>query len=267
MKLYSFLTNKYTLSVIILLFCLGVDIILHKGMSRVILPESFTENRVAREYATCEQQLVVTNKKWMKAVNSVERLQQLDSSLGGFETDVYFDTIKNYFKVYHDSSTISELNLDAILQHYKKRNLNSSLWLDFKNLSVGNLQASLQYVSKIRQDYNLRNKIIVESSRPELLQPFCDSGFFTSYYLPFFNPYQMGEKALVAQIDSIAVRLQKNKVSALSGYYFQYPVMTKYFPKYPVLTWSDNSNISLVTNSFNRSLLSDSHVKVVLFAD
>ncbi len=267
MKLYSFLTNKYTLSVFILLFCLGVDIVLHKGMSRVILPESFTAERSARYYNTCDQQLIVKNKKWTKAVNTVEKLQQLDSASAGFEIDVYFDTGRDYFKVYHDTGVISELNLDTILQQYKSRNMTSSVWLDFKNLSAGNLSQSIAKAAALRRNYALANKMIIESSQPELLQSFCDSGFFTSYYLPFFNPYQMDEKALVEQIDLIAKQLQKTKVSALSGYYFQYPLMKKYFPNYPVLTWTDNSSISLVANSFNYSLLNDSQVKVVLFPD
>jgi len=245
----------------------GVDIVLHKGMSRVILPESFTAERSARDYLTCDQPLVVKDKKWIKGVNSIKRLQQLDSSLAGFEIDVYFDTSKNYFMVYHDSGVISELNLEAIMQQYQNRNMTASVWLDFKNLLAGNLYKSLKYISDLRHRYALKDKIIIESSYPELLQPFCDSGFFTSYYLPFFNPYKLNEKALIEKIDSIATQLQKNKVSALSGYYFQYPVMKKYFPTYPVLTWSDNSFMSLVTNSFNRSLLNDSHVKVVLFPD
>lgn len=267
MKLTSFLTNKYTVSVLILLLCLGADIVLHKGMSRVILPESFTTERTAAIYATCNQLLVVKDKKWIKGVNTIAGLQALDTGLAGFETDVYFDTDKNDFLVYHDSAVISDQSLQGILQLYQSRSMTGSVWLDFKNLSPANVSKSLQHVVALRRKYALKHKIIIESSMPELLQPFCDSGFFTSYYVPFFNPYQIQEKELILAIDSISAQLKKYNVSALSGYYFQYPLLKKYFPKYPVLTWTDKSGISLVSNSFNRSLLNDSHVKVVLFPE
>lgn len=267
MKIYSFLTNKYTLSFFILLFCVALDIVLHKGMSRVILPESFTEKRGPMHFATCEQSLLVANKKWIKGVNTVARLAQQEVFLAGFEVDVYFDTAKNHFLVYHDSAVISGLDLETILQKYQSRNMTASVWLDFKNLSVYNLSQSLKHVSVLRQRYALQNKMIIESSAAQLLQPFCDSGFYSSYYIPFFNPYQVDEKTLVSMIDSISLQLKQYRVSALSGYYFQYPVLKKYFPRFPVLTWTGNSSLSLVANSFNRSLLNDQNVKVVLFPD
>ena len=267
MKITSFLTNKYTLSVFILLFCLGVDILLHKGITRVILPESFTAQRTAGTYESCDKPLVVKDKKWVKGINTIGKLQQLDTLLAGFEVDVYFDTSKNSFLVYHDSTVISNLDLQDILQLYQSRQMTASLWLDFKNLSAENLQQSVRHVLGLRSRFGLQNKIIVESSKPALLQAYCDNGFFTSYYLPFFNPYLLKEKELVSTIDKINDDLKKYKVSALSGYYFQYPVVKKYFPSYPFLTWTDNPAISLVAHSLNRSLLNDAHVKIVLYPE
>jgi heptose-I-phosphate ethanolaminephosphotransferase len=265
MKVKSILTNKYTLSVFILLFLLGLDIILHKGMSRVMLPDSFVGERAAQHFALCEQVLLSKEKNWKKAINTVEKIKQLDAGVAGFEMDVYFDTTRNCLHVYHDSSGLSTLTIDSVLDVYKLRNLSSSLWLDFKNLSSINEEKSLLYISFLRNKYNLKDKLIIESSSAQNLQSFCDSGFFTSYYVPFFNPYVISKKELKSQLDRIERVLKENPVSALSGYYFQYPVLKNYFPSYPILTWADNSTLSVVTNSFNRSLLNDSHVKVVLY--
>jgi hypothetical protein len=265
MKKNSFLTNKYTLSVFILLLCLAADIVLHKGMSRVMLPESFTAKRSSSRLSPVQLPLLAGDKKWMKAINTVEKLNNLQGNVSGFEMDVYFDTAKNYLQVYHDSSGYSELNVEAILEKYKAKKLTASIWLDFKNLSAQNEKKSLAYIIGLREKYQLSNRLIIESSFPQFLQSFVDSGFFTSYYTPYFNPYSIDENELTEQIDKMSRELSKYRVCALSGYYFQYPVLKKYFPNYPVLTWTAPSGISLVAHTFNRTLLSDDHVKVVLF--
>jgi heptose-I-phosphate ethanolaminephosphotransferase len=264
MKIKNILLNKYTLSLFILLLCLAADIIIHKGMSRVMLPENFTDERTAKEYPMCEQTLFAAGKKWVKGINSIDRMRQVDTTIDGFEVDVYFDTVKNYLEVYHDSSAMSGVSLDDLLKLYKARNLTAPIWLDFKNLSAANEKQSLQYISSIRYQYNLHNKMIIESSSPQLLQSFCDSNFFTSYYVPLFNPYQVSEKKLVTLLDSMNQILSKYKVASLSGYYFQYPVLKKFFPKYPLLTWIDKSSLSFIGRSFQNRVLSDDHVKVVL---
>ena len=264
MKIKNILLNKYTLSVFILVVCLAADIIVHKGMSRVMLPENFTNERTAKIYPMCEQPLFAGGKKWLKGINSIAQVQQLDTAVDGFEVDVYFDTIKNYLKVYHDSSAMSDVSLNDILSVYKIRNLSAPVWLDFKNLSGLNEKQSLKYIIALRQQYGLQNKMIIESSSPQFLQSYCDSSFFTSYYVPLFNPYQVSEKKLIVILDSMSKLLSTYKVTSLSGYYFQYPLLKKYFPKYPLLTWIDKSSLSFIGRTFQNRVLSDDHVKVVL---
>jgi heptose-I-phosphate ethanolaminephosphotransferase len=223
------------------------------------------EERTRKDFAVCDKLLLSTQKDWKKAINTVEKMHHLDASVAGFEMDVYFDTSTNCLHVYHDSSGFSTLRIELVLNEYKTRNLSSALWLDFKNLSSVNEKPALHYISALRNKYNLKDKLIIESSSPRYLQSFCDSGFFTSYYVPFFNPYLMSKKDLLLQLESIGQELNKYSVSALSGYYFQYPVLKNYFPNFPILTWTDNSGLSLITNSFNRRLLNDPRVKVLLY--
>lgn len=261
----KFLLNKYTISCFIVLVVLGVDIVLHKGMSRVMLPVTFTEQRSASAFETCKQPLISKDKKWIKGVNTRAQLQQIDSNTAGIEMDVYFDTVVNALFVYHDSTNISALRIESLLDLWTSKKMNGSLWLDFKNLSTLNKRSSLLYLSHIRDKYQLDNKMIIEASNPITLDVFCLEGFFTSYYVPYFNPYNMTQTELLSMVDEISGLLAVNKVSALSGYYFQYPFLKKYFPEYPILTWTDQSAISLVVNIFNNGLLSDTHVKAVLF--
>lgn len=265
MKDNRFLTNKYTLSAIILLACLAADIILHKGMSRVIIPSTFTDKRKPQRFQSCAATLITNSKYWIKAVDNTTLMEGLPAATAGFECDVYFNKTLNHFQVYHDSAHLSELDADSLLAVYKKRNLSASVWFDFKNLDASNAPASLKVAMQLRRKYALENKLIIESSSPENLRAFCDSGFFTSYYVPYFNPYLITEDDLIYNLDSITNNLKKYPVTALSGYYFQYPVLKKYFPNFPILTWTDKSDISLISKLFNTHLENDAQIKIVLY--
>ncbi|MBC7629794.1 hypothetical protein [Ferruginibacter sp.] len=265
MKKNSFILNKYTLSLLILLLCLAADIILHKGMSRVLIPKSFTDNRSPQYLKLCDNPLIISKKKWIKAVNTVQKMDQIAADAAGLEMDVYFDTVKNLLQVYHDSTETTRPFIEDILNVYATRKLTASIWLDFKNLSIANEKKSGAYISFLRQRYQLQNKVIVESSSPQYLHSFCDSGFFTSYYTPFFNPYLHTEKEIVQAIDTIALNLKMYPASALSGYYFQYPLLKKFFPNYPILIWAENDRYSFVSNIFKRTLDNDQQVKIVLY--
>ncbi|MEO6229472.1 MAG: hypothetical protein ABJB11_20255 [Ferruginibacter sp.] len=265
MKKNSFILNKYTLPLLILLLYLGVDIILHKGMTRVLIPKSFNSNLHPQYIQPLDVPLTISDKKWQKAVNTVQKMQQLANNAPGLEMDVYFDTTKNLLQVYHDSSETVRPLIEDILAVYKARKLSASIWLDFKNLSLCNEKKSLDYIVFLRRQYGLQNKIIVESGSPQYLKMFCDSGFFTSYYTPFFNPYLISATTLMQAIDTIAYNLKKYPASALSGYYFQYPALKKFFPNYPVLIWAENDNYSFVSGIFNYKLGKDPRVKIVLY--
>lgn len=261
----GFLTNKYTLSVFILLAILATDIFLHKGMSRVIIPEKFTNKRLPQnDLPKCSQPLEISGKYWIKAVNTPALAMAIDSNSHGIEMDVYFDTSKNIFFVYHDSAVISDVRAEQIFDVIRQRQLPVSVWIDFKNLSGHNREKALGSLTRLRDTYQLDKKILVESPHPELLQSFCDNGFYTSFYAPFFNPYKEEEAVLVKRIDSIAALLKKYPVSAISGYYFQTPFLKKFFPAFPVLTWTNDSKVSIVNNVFNRQLEKDSHIQIIL---
>lgn len=198
-------------------------------------------------------------------MNSIQQFNALPVGIAGFEIDVYFDTAKNYLEVYHDSIGYSNLKIEVLLKLYQSKKLSTAIWLDFKNLTGANKQKSLKYISHLRQQYKLQNKLVVESSSPQLLQSFCDSGFYTSYYIPFFNPYLLTEKENIAMVDTITANLTTYPTTSLSGYYFQYPFLKKFFPNYPLLTWADDPKISLISKIFNQQLMKDDQVKIILY--
>ncbi len=264
MKKNGFITNKYTVSVLILICLLVADIILHKGMSRVILPTGFTDKVVPVNLPQCNNPLVQKGKDWIKAVNNISMMQKLPDNTAGFECDVYFDNRKNHFEVYHDSSAPSTLNLDSLLSVYYTKKLQANVWLDFKNLSAENSMNSLLEINRLKNKYTLFNQFIIESHNPQFLKAFCDSGYFTSYYVPFFNPYQASENEMIQFAGIVKNNLEKFPTSAISGYYFQYPVLKAFFPDYPILIWAENAPVSIVSYFFKRQLENDESIKVVL---
>lgn len=257
--------NKYKLMACIIGLCLLVDVLQHKGQTRVLFPKHFPGVRLKALVPQSKSVLINNDKNWRKAVNTKMQLDGLDPDIAGFECDIYFDnTSTGSFNVYHDQGTNTGYTLHSLLQLYKQKNLQASIWLDIKNLDNSNARLVLRSLIELRNEYNLDSKILVESGRADLLSAFSDSGFYTSYYIPMFNPYQLSDSVLGPRADSIAAVLNNTKVNAISGYYFQYPFLSYYFPNYPVLTWTDASSFSLVNLLFRRKVNSERSIFVVL---
>ena len=256
--------NKYKLMVFIIGLYLLVDVLQHKGQARVLFPKQFPGSQYQIIPFQSISDLTSEGKNWIKGVNTKAQLSKLDKDLAGFECDVYFDTVSESFDVHHDPDKSIGYSLNELLQTYQQRNLQACIWLDIKNLDRSNDTQALKNLLLLRYKYKLQNKILVESSHAEVLTSFCDSGFFTSYYVPFFNPYQISNSKIKVWADSIASVISKAKVDALSGYYFQISFLNYYFPEYPVLTWVDNSPFSLVNALFKRKMTSDSSVSIIL---
>src|SRR5204863_424200 len=183
----------------------------------------------------------------------------------GLECDIYFDADKKTFDVHHDPDSPTILNLDELLTGYQQAGLRASIWLDLKNLDDSNVQGAVELLTAMRNKYGLTNKLLVESNRADLLTVFSDSGFYTSYYTPMFNPYQVSDKEIKHWVDSLSSVISKSKVNALSGYYFQYPFLHQYFPNYPVLIWAANDRLSLMNWMFRRQVVECKQIFIALY--
>ena len=256
-------SSKYTWSIFILLLLIAVDVVLHKGIVRVMLGGNTATIQPFNSLLPEQHTLIIKNKNWVKAVNDPSLLARVDSTAGGFECDVYFNEQLNDFIVHHDSA--SQVKLADILKVYAARKLDVGIWLDFKNLRTANLRASLDRLVEARDSFGLSGKMIIEAGDPGLLSAFASRGFYTSYYVPYFNPYQRDKYVMDSIAGLIAQKLRLSPTAALSGYYFQYPFLKQYFPNYPVLTWSDYSEFSVMSPLFAYKLRDDSHIAVILF--
>lgn len=225
---------------------LTIDVIMHKGMVRVMIPETFLSIPPSAQKVSPEIPLINNNKEWAKAVNTVEKMKKIPLNTSGIEMDIYFDSPANTFSVHHNIQDTSYCQFEDLLKLYQKMQLTASIWMDFKNLSPQNQQEALNTLIALREKYHLKNKILVESSFPELLTPFVDQDFYTSYYTPDFNPYLISKDSLKKIAGQIHHNLTKSKVQALSGYYFQFRFLHERFPNYPILIWGSNDRFSLI---------------------
>ncbi len=257
--------NKYKLMAFIIGLYLVVDVLQHKGQARLLFSKNFPAHNIDAGIPQSKRTLLNTNKNWKKGINTKELMNALDADAAGFECDVYFDTAKNSFDVHHDEDKSIGLDLNILLELYEQKKLTSSIWLDLKNLNDANSKAVLFSLIQIRNKFNLQNKLLVESNRADLLTEFSDSGFYTSYYVPMFNPYQINNAELKFWTDSMSSVLKKAKVNALSGYYFQSSFLQHYFPEYPVLIWAANGRFSLVNYLFKRKINRNKTIFIALY--
>jgi hypothetical protein len=256
--------NKYKIMAFIIGLYLLVDVVQHKGQARVLFPKDFSEFNGDTLLPLNKSIPVVSDKHWKKGVNTKEALSDLNKNDAGFECDVYFDSATKSFDVHHDPDKNKGYGLNDLLQLYQQKNLKAGIWLDVKNLDELNERLVLESLIELRNKYNLQNKMLVESGRADLLTKFSDSNFFTAYYIPFFNPYKISSQEIHLWADSISSTINKSKISALSGYYFQYPFLTHYFPQYPVLTWVDTTPFSLVNFLFQKKIDAEKSIFIVL---
>lgn len=257
--------NKYKLMAFIILLYVAVDVLQHKGQARVLFPKAFPSYNPAAGKPQSKSYLANPGKNWKKAINSVALVNALGNAVAGFECDVYFDTARNIFDVHHDPDNSTGLDLKILLEHYRQKKMTSGIWLDIKNLNESTAKPALSSLIELRREFDLRDKLLAESGRADLLTAFSDSGFYTSYYTPMFNPYQITDKEIKSWVDSIASVLKNSKVNALSGYYFQSSFLHNYFPDYPVLLWAANDRFSLVNWLFKRTISLRKEIFIALY--
>lgn len=265
MRIKQNFRNKYTLLVFLIMLMLLTDAILHKGLVIVLVNKNFPKVKIDVIEPSKKEILINTNKEWGKAINTKEVMSKVDIKSSGLEFDIYFDSAKKLFDVHHDVNSSIGLNFDDLLQVYKDRKLQASIWIDFKNLNNFNFLPALNELIRLRNKYNLKNKILVESYRVDLLEHYTDSGFFTSYYTPYFNPYLINEDSMRSLVSQLATVIKKSKVNALSGYYFQYPFLHKYFPHFPILIWSPNDRWSIINRMYKAKIMNSNEIFISLY--
>jgi len=220
---------------------------------------------------------IYSDKIWIHRVNSIQKLNEVQTEYVGVELDLVYNNDKDYFDVNHPPAPSTGLSLENYFKSVKNPS-KLKIWLDYKNLNGENETSSLRKLKSICEQYNISpDQMIVESRNPIFLTSFYNSGFTTSYYLPNSISHKTGKERddLTAQITK---DLDDAEITFISSNKADIPVLKEFFPNKQILTWTVHFESEIISpfsirevyNSAIRAhrkykLLSDHRVEIVLY--
>lgn len=200
------------------------------------------------------------DKLWKHRVNTAKEALEAIKEYNGIEIDVSFIDGLNEFQTGHDypSGISLEAYLDSIpdCSHYY-------YWIDFKNINSSNVIASVEKMKSIISKYNLQDKLIVESSIPELLAFFKVSEIFTSLWIPDVSANLITSFAENQLYEDLEIILTKYQFNAISSHYNMMPFMQQYLRNYNCHIWT-NGLISEADKQKIINYADKSNIKVIL---
>ena len=132
-----------------------------------------------------------------------------------------------HFEVGHDENAMSGISLDSFLTAVNSTGI-LKIWLDMKNLNPDNLSKVLDRLIYLDGKFELKDKLIVESSiRSDAFRDISKAGFHTSYYLPT-GLQELNSKEMIARCGQIQQQIKLQDVSAISFDIALYPLVQKY---------------------------------------
>jgi heptose-I-phosphate ethanolaminephosphotransferase len=177
------------------------------------------------------------SKLWVHRVNTIERAQILLESFPGIEIDVIYDSSSGVFDVRHRDIPSIGLTLreyfEVIEQQYRPL-----YWIDIKNLNSRNELDQFKRLEWLDAEYDLKNRLVVESPNASSLQRFTESGFNTSYYLPHFDVESATAEVIKDWVRAVKQAVSRTSVHAISADYTMYPLIEKYFNDADALLWA-----------------------------
>ena len=235
-----------------------------------------------KELKEPEFYFLAPDKIWLHRTDELKKVEDFYGTYQNFEIDTHFfdenlaqRVGKNeaYFDVGHDGVEHSVgLDLAQMLEFIRQKEAefkqkapkiqtNSKIWLDFKNLNAQNSAPALQKLIKIADKAGFkRGDIIVKSGAHEQLRAFRAAGFYTSYYVPYF---ELG--ALKKDGEQIAARLRaiaaSGAVDALSFPYYLYDFIKSLGLGCDLLTWNEGKAWG---ENMGEKAFSDPQIKVIL---
>lgn len=84
-----------------------------------------------------------SEKLWLHRVNCLQRVEIIENKYRGLEIDVYFDSDKNCFDIFHSPGASTDLCLEELLASLNNPKIHY-YWLDFKNLDSTNQKKSFK---------------------------------------------------------------------------------------------------------------------------
>ena len=195
----------------------------------------------------------VDNKLWAHRILDKSIALSIRNDVPGIEVDVFYESDLNIFDVRHHGKLQSKslynfLNdLDSV-----------KIWLDIKNINVNNIDLINKRLIFLKNNFNISNRLIIESKKINLLSKIQDSGFNVSYWVPSFHILKS-----LFEINKIKNNLIKYKPNAISCPHSSVFFYSNKFPNYNLHCWTNGvdleKNIDVIYNLCERN-----NVKIVL---
>ncbi|MBD79738.1 MAG: hypothetical protein CL840_12545 [Crocinitomicaceae bacterium] len=195
------------------------DVYTYHGKKKIIDPE-YRRYHIQRHQSALLQQN--QGLKYIPhRVNTKGMLfEVIEHGFKGMELDLVTEETENenaVFKIGHfEEKFMTNNTLEDVLQWDTKQQL-QKIWLDVKNLDDANMGMFLSRLNQLDKKYNLKNRIIVESSTPSPeFKKISDGGFHTSYYLPYSLFDLSDPKSKRNRAQQIINQIKSQKVAAIS---------------------------------------------------
>ena len=151
------------------------------------------------------------NIKYLKTSNKQFKVYPSKVNTVGKLNDILNDGL-NSFEVEVDLN--SKLYLDTLFEKVKLKRVEMIL-LKAKHLSTNNYLNLLNYLNELNQEFNLKNKLVIELNQPNIIESFQEKGWICSYLITGTN--------LKKELHNI----QKSKSQFLSFKSVLYPFVKK----------------------------------------
>jgi len=175
--------------------------------------------------------LIGLDKIWPHRVNSLERLRYLYNDFAGFECDIRFNSNNHHCYIAHDSSELDSLIFDDYLNLADPDH--KLFWLDTKNLNAGNVDDFCRELDELDKRWQIRNRIIVESSDTAALNKIEAGGWLSSYYLP---PIAASAQSEQDYLNATAAWINEHR-SLISQEASMHAFLSSHFPEKKQLAW------------------------------
>jgi len=184
-----------------------------------------------------------------------------DLGAEGTELDIFYDIEMNDFVVSHDFPYKLKdgklLMLDEVFNVFGNTYY---YWLDFKNLkkmSEKDVRSSVLKMSLLMDKYNIKNKIIIESTSVNKLFQLSKAGFHTSHWISFNE--NIGGLEYWKRSYKLKIKYLLGYFSAISMDYRIYTLkLKKSFSGLPILLFTINDEPTVM------EYVMDDSVKVIL---
>ena len=242
-------TARMLNKIVILVFITAVAVsagryVNNKNIRQYFMPlEKYPELVVRDNLSGRDADLSPASRVWLHQVNTPKRLRAYFDRYGGFELDVFYNAERGTFVV-HRNNPNGEVTLDMMFGEMPDVG-KKFFWLDFKNLGFDNKDDALkELIAVVGRNIMRKSHIIIESSNPQYLDDFAQTGFLTSYYFP--SLYRVKKKDVYATLAAAAEQYKNSSVDFVSGDVRSFNYLDYYFPEAVKLYWNLGKNMEKV---------------------